>query len=134
MKKLSVVLLAGAMMAVFVTPSFAILRKDLQSSRGPVTYINPARTELTIKDSSSGKEMTFSGPVLAPTVVTGSTVIILYKTGTTVAKTVRVVPAKRSGAPAAAASVPAYSAPKAVVATPTSTMPKTTTPAKKSSW
>ncbi len=134
MKKLSVVLLAGVMMAAFVTPSFAMLRKDLQSSRGTVTYINPARTELTIKDSSSGKEATFSGPVLAPSVVMGSTVIILYKTGTTVAKTVRVIPAKKAGARAAAAPASTYSAPKAMATQPMYGMPKTTVPAKKSSW
>ncbi len=135
MKKLSAIFVAVAMMAVLATPSFAILRKDMQSIRGTVTYVNSARTEITVKDSSSGKDLTFTSPGLGAAIVAGTPVVILYKTGTTVAKTVRViVPKKAGGRARAAAAAPAYSAPKAMSAEPAYTMPKTTAPAKKSSW
>ncbi len=137
MKRFSVVVLAVAMTAFFVTPGFAMLRKDMQSAKGTVTYINSARTEVTIKDSTSGKDVTFSTGAVGADIKMGSAVIVLYKTGTTSAKTVRLLPAKRGGA--AVAKVPAaaptstYVAPKAVSSDMYGT-PKTTTSTKKSNW
>ncbi len=130
MKKLSVLFLAVMMSMVFVAPSFAILRKDLQSVKGVVSYVNSARTEITVKDSTSGRDVTFSSPGVPVDIMSGNLVVILYKTGTTTAKTVRVVPAKKGAAPVAAS----YTAPKAVSSN-SYTMPKTTTPTtKKTGW
>lgn len=130
MKKLSAIFLAVAVLAVFTTPSFAMLRKDLQSAKGIVTSINMARTEITIKDSVTGKDVTFKSPGVSADVMKGQVVVVLYKVGTNDAKTVRVVPAKKG---AVAASASTYSAPKAV-SSDTYTTPKTTAPVKKSSW
>lgn len=130
MKKLSAIFLAVAILAVFTTPSFAMLRKDLQSVKGTVTSINTARTEITIKDSVTGKDVTFKSPGVSMDVIKGQVVVVLYKTGTTDAKTVRVVPAKKG---AVATPVSTYSEPKAVGAN-TYTTPKATAPVKKSSW
>lgn len=135
MKKLSVIFLAAAMAAFFVTPGFAMLRKDMQSSKGIVSYINSARTEVTIKDSTTGKDVTFSSVVfITPDIKIGSAVIVLHKTGTTVAKTVRLLPAKRAvSAPQVSAPASGYSAPKSD-SYGSYGMPKSTAPAKKSSW
>ncbi len=130
MKKLSAIFLAVAVLAVFTTPSFAMLRKDLQSVKGIVTSINTARTEITVKDSVSGKEVTFNSPGVSVDVMKGQVVVVLYKVGTNDAKTVRVVPLKKAAVAAAAST---YSAPKAV-SSDTYTTPKTTAPVKKSSW
>ena len=132
MKRLNVVLFTVAMTVFFVTPSFAMLRKDMQSTKGTVTYNNSARTEVTIKDSTSGKDVTFSTVGVGADIKMGSAVIVLYKTGTTSAKTVRLLPVKRSGA-VAQVPAPVYTAPKAVSSDMYGT-PKATAPAKKSTW
>lgn len=130
MKKLSAIFLAVAVLAVFTTPSFAMLRKDLQSAKGTVSSINAARTEITIKDSVTGKDVMFKSPGVSVDVMKGQVVVILYKVGTNDAKTVRVVPVKKA---AVAASVSTYNDVKAV-SSDTYTTPKTTAPVKKSSW
>ena len=132
MKKLSAVFLAAVMTAVFVTPSFALLRKDLQSAKGTVTYVNPARTEFTIKDNNTGKDVSFTIPALNAAVVVGSPVVVLYKAGTTVAKTVRVVTPKK-GAARTKAPV-SYSSESSSNEDMPYTAPKSTTSSKKSSW
>lgn len=134
MKKLSVIFLAVAMAAFFATPSFAMLRKDMQSSKGVVVYINSARTEVTIKDSTTGKDVTFSSAGITPDIKIGSAVIVLHKTGTTSAKTVRLLPARRAVS-AGQVSAPAsgYTAPKSD-SFGSYEMPKSTVPAKKSGW
>ncbi len=126
MKKLNVFLLAMMMTVIFTAPSFAMLRKDIDTVKGMVTYINPARTEITVKESATGKDVTFSSPSVAAEVMNGSPVIVLYKKGTTTAKTIRVIK-KGGSAPAATAM---HAAPK--VTTNDYTVPKTTT--KKSAW
>lgn len=109
MKKLSIILTALAILACFSAPGFAMLRKDLQAAKGTVTYINSARTEITIKDNASGKDVTFSSKGVSSDISTGSTVLVMYKVGTTNAKSVRlVVPrARRAGGMANNAMKPA---------------------------
>ncbi|MCB9771711.1 MAG: hypothetical protein H6754_04115 [Candidatus Omnitrophica bacterium] len=128
MKKLNVCLLAVAMIAVFAAPSFAMLRKDLASAKGTVSYVNASRTEITIKDGA-GKESTFTSDGISVDVTPGSPVVVLYTIGTNKAKTVRVIHPKKAGAKMEAPAATTYTAPKATTSDSYG-MPK----AKKSSW
>lgn len=111
MKKISMFFLAVAMTAVFTVPSFAMLRKDLQTVKGTVTYINSTRTEITVKDGNTGKDVTFSSPGVGAEIATGSLVLVMYKTGTTTAKSVRiVVPRVKRSAVKAGVAAPIYTA------------------------
>ena len=130
MKRLSAIFLAVAVLVVLTTPSFAMLRKDLQIVKGTVVNINSARNVITVKDSVSGKNVTFNSPGVSVDVMEGSLVVVIYKVGTNDAKTVRIVPAKKGGV---AAPVKMESVPKAVSS---SSYDRTTTKTstKKNSW
>lgn len=126
MKKLGTLFLAIAMITLFAAPSFAVLRKDLASVKGTVVSINSTRTEITVKDMTTGKEVSFSSPVVSPAIMPGNPVIVLYKKGTTTATTVRLVGGKKATAMATApAAAMTYQAPK-----PAATTSATTAPAK----
>lgn len=127
MKKLTILFLSIAMMTVFAAPSFAMLRKDLASVKGTVVSVNSTRTEVTVKDMTTGKDMIFSHAGIAAEVTAGKPVIVLYKKGTMNATAIRMV--RKPGA-VAAAPAPAMTnqAPKATATT------TTTTPAKPSKY
>lgn len=117
MKKIGIVVLMMAMIAALATPGFAQLRKDLAYLKGRVVYVNAARTEITVKDPTSGKDITFSAAKgIDPSIAPGSLATIIYKKGTMNATRV----ALAGGAKAKAA---AMSAQQPVAA-----------PAKKNSW
>jgi len=126
MKKLMTIVLSMAMMTIFAAPSFAMLRKDLASVKGTVVSVNSARTEITVKDMTTGKEVSFSSPGVPSEATTGKTVIVLYKKGTMNATTVRVVH-KPGAITASAPAATTYQAPKTTAAKTATT---TTTPEK----
>lgn len=126
MKKLSILFLSLALIAGFTTPGFAQLRKDLATVKGIVVYINSSRTEITVKDVATGKEVTFTSPGVPAGIMNGNPVVVLYKKGTTNATTVRLVGGKKATAMATAPVAPVtYQAPK-----PAATTSATTAPAK----
>lgn len=116
MKRLSIVVLMMAMVAMFATPSSAMLRKDLANIKGKVTYVNAARNEVTVKDYASGKDVTFTATKGVDVGIgPGTEVTVIYKKGTTTATSVRQVakPSAGGGMAQPAAATPAAPAKKA---------------------
>ena len=112
MRNLRIVVLMMAMIVWFASPSFAVLRKDLATIKGKITYINAARNEVTVKDDNTGKEVTFTAKVVDATVYNGSAVMVMYKVGTHNATSVRLVQVKKAkGLKAAPAPAPIEEAP-----------------------
>lgn len=90
MKKLfAVVLVAGFCLSLFTAPSEAMLRKDLDILRGKVTAVSVATKQVTVRDSSTGMEKTFTARKgVDPKLMVGASVTIIFKKGTNVANSI----------------------------------------------
>jgi len=114
MKNLKIVVLVMALIVGLASPSFAVLRKDLQTLKGKVVSISVNRAEITVRDGNSGKDVSFTGRIVDPSIVIGSEVLIMYKVGTNTAKSIHLVVKK---GPRAATAKTAPAAPVASDAT-----------------
>lgn len=133
MRKLTVLFLSIAMLAISAAPSFAMLRKDLASVKGTVVSVNSSRTEITVREMTTGKDVSFSHAGIPADVTSGKPVIVLYKKGTMKATAVRVV--NKPGTAAVPAASMGYQAPKTTTTTTTTTTaPATTTKPTKYGW
>ena len=97
MKKISIVMLVLAFMLCSMPQSFAQLRKDMNVMKGSLTMVDSGKSKITVKDNSSGKEMTFVVKRgVDESLVVGKEVSVMYKAGTTIANSVKVVQAKNA--------------------------------------
>ena len=95
MKKISIVMLVLAFMLCSMPQSFAQLRKDMNVMKGSLTMVGSGKSKITVKDNSSGKEMTFVVKRgVDESLVVGKEVSVMYKAGTNVANSVKVVQPK----------------------------------------
>lgn len=119
MKKLSILFLTIAMITLFAAPSFAQLRKDLAIVKGTVVLINSSRTEISVRDMITGKDVAFEISNIPVDVVSGKSVVVIYKVGTKKATSVRLARGQKGSAVAEA--VKTYQAPKVSTSSPAST-------------
>jgi len=91
MKNFKIVVLVMALIAGLASPSFAVLRKDLQTLKGKVVYISANRAEITVKDGNTGKDVIFTGRIADANIAIGSEVLIMYKVGTNTAKSIHLI-------------------------------------------
>lgn len=90
MRRIVVVVVAMAMILGFVTPSFAILRKDLDRITGKVIRIDLVNNQVTIQREDTGINATYTAPGGDLSVIKeGQRVLVVANTGSTTARTVR---------------------------------------------
>ena len=90
MKKTGILLIVVAIiLAVFSSPGFALLKKNYAALKGKITRVDAAKNEITVNDSSTGKETTFYVKRgVNPSLQVGVNVAIIFKIGTNVATNV----------------------------------------------
>ena len=90
MKKVIMLAVVLGVLVCFSTSSFALMRKDMGSIKGKITFVDPKKNEITVYDHSDGKEKTFTVKRGVDSLAAGNEVSIVYKLGTSFATNVRV--------------------------------------------
>ena len=95
MRRITKVLLAVFLLSVLSAVSFAsMMKKDISIFKGTVLSIDAKLSQLKLKDSKTGKEMTFSYKGLGSNIGTGSNVIVIQDNGTKAVKSIRLAKKK----------------------------------------
>ena len=89
MKKTLITVLAFAFLLSFATHSFALMRKDIDVMKGSIVSIDSSKNEVVVKNAA-GEQMAFNVTKgVDPSLSNGNDVIVIFKKGTNVAKSVR---------------------------------------------
>lgn len=89
MKKTIVFISVLMFMLGFTSPSFALLRKDLEIIHGTLVSMDVGKREVIIKDGSGQEKIFVVKKGVDPSLQIGNEVVVMYKIGTNAANWVK---------------------------------------------
>ena len=96
MKRVIVMMTVAVLFFSFSTPSFALLRKDLEIAKGRVVAVDAAKNEMIITDYGTGLNKAYIVPAaVVGSLEKGKEVVVISKPGSNIARSVRLVIKRR---------------------------------------